>query len=99
MVGCPIGKCFAMSQTHTGSRLAASKFKIRMRVGSASALNHPAYSRARPCPSFGEVAVRQHTPLLPADLFLRANGRASPCKQNNNNLFIEERQYMPPTSR
>src|ERR1700731_4338435 len=67
-----------MSQTHTGLRLAANKFRIRMRVGSASALNHRAYSRARPRPSFGDVAVRQHTVSLSSSGFrLRANGRVS----------------------
>src|ERR1700722_6172933 len=63
IVGCPIGKCFTMSQTHTAPRFAASKFKIRIRVGSASALNHPAYSRARPRLSFGPASVLQHSPL------------------------------------
>src|SRR5580704_5598456 len=63
IVGCPIGKCFTMSHTHTAPRFAASKFKIRIRVGSASALNHPAYSRARPRLSFGPASVRQQSPL------------------------------------
>jgi len=51
-----------MSHTHTAPRFAASKFKIRIRVGSASALNHPAYSRARPRLSFGPASVLQHSP-------------------------------------
>src|SRR5579864_5114898 len=63
IVGCPIGKCFTMSHTHTAPRFAASKFRIRIRVGSASALNHPAYSRARPLLSFGPASVLQHSPL------------------------------------
>src|SRR5271155_1818705 len=72
MVGCPIGKCFTMSHTHTGALFAASKFKIRMRVGSASALNHPAYARARTAPNFGEVPLRQQVSSLPSDCLLRA---------------------------
>src|SRR5579859_2802520 len=52
-----------MSHTHTAPRFAASRFKIRIRVGSASALNHPAYSRARPRLSFGPASVLQHSPL------------------------------------
>src|SRR5579864_1376100 len=63
IVGCPIGKCFTMSHTHTAPRFVASKFRIRIRVGSASALNHPAYSRARPRLSFGPASVLQHSPL------------------------------------
>src|ERR1700726_2862818 len=52
-----------MSHTHTAPRFAASKFKIRIRVGSARALNHPAYSRARPRLNFGPASVLQHSPL------------------------------------
>jgi hypothetical protein len=52
-----------MSHTQTAPRFAASRFKIRIRVGSASALNHPAYSRARLRLSFGPASVLQHSPL------------------------------------
>src|SRR5215212_5776940 len=46
MVGCPIGKWSVISQTQTGSSLAASRLRMRMRVGSARALNQAAYVSA-----------------------------------------------------
>src|SRR5260370_17505604 len=60
-VGCPIGKCRTMSHTQTALSLFASKFRIRIRVGSARALNHSAYSSACRSLSLGELTGGQQT--------------------------------------
>jgi len=88
-----------MSHTHTGARFAASKFKIRIRVGSASALNHPAYSRARSRPNLGEVAVRQQTsPPSPFArrffAFLAIPACALPVAFVKCILFIDKYQWI-----
>jgi hypothetical protein len=63
IVGCPIGKWRTMSQTQTADSLLASKFRIRIRIGSASALNHSAYSSARGWVSLGDCTSGQQLGL------------------------------------
>src|SRR5688572_27744576 len=51
MAGWPRGKPSTMSQTHSGSGLRANRLRIRIRVGSARALNQEAYVSASRSPT------------------------------------------------
>src|ERR1017187_4503233 len=50
-----------MSRTHTGCWFVAMRFRIRMRVGSARALNHFAYSLDRATWHFGDFTKEQRS--------------------------------------
>src|SRR5215208_2761284 len=60
MVGWPSRKWSVMSQTQTGSSLAARRLRMRMRVGSARALNQLAYVSASGSSIVGVPGGVQH---------------------------------------